>query len=211
MPALFPFQLPFEEGSSPYDPVHDTDVLDECLARLAEQYKNKPNIAAYVGILSRRLQLLEDTAWDILTLRRITSATGAQLDVLGKIVDQPRNGLGDPDYTNCIMAKVFCNRSSGSDEDIYTVFNYVLLPGLTQGIFYQLDCAFELVISNGVLPAPWNTIFLTFLRQARMAGVRGVLRYLNSPLNQSFTFAAHGGGPGPGLGFNQGKFASAYA
>lgn len=210
MPSVFPFLLPNDFGTYPVDPVQDTNVQTEAEARIYEQYKKKPKIQSMVDFLAARLQGMENMLWGVATLRFLSSATGAQLDLLGRVVGQNRNGLADSDYLNCILARIFCNRSSGAIPDIYNVFAFILQGAQTMSIPVSAAGGMELVIGGATLTAPWVTIFKQFLKDSRMAGIGAVLRYLNSPPGASFSFAGPGLTPGPGKGFNVGLFSSAY-
>lgn len=62
----------------------------EALGRLLYQFKNSENVCKLFCALFSEVQDLQDTCVDILDLRQLATATGAQLDVIGEIVGQDR-------------------------------------------------------------------------------------------------------------------------
>lgn len=73
-------QIPFEV----------IDYTEEARTRVTEQFKDKQIFDNYVQILTKGQIDLENTFKDLLQLRDIDSATGAQLDIIGRIVGQDR-------------------------------------------------------------------------------------------------------------------------
>jgi len=120
------FDASFDSGvtSTVPFPVVGVDVPDhiaQALARLPEQDKNKSRIAALLTSIVSPAQDLESALWQLLTQRFATTAIGSNLDSIGKLVGQPRNGLADVDYRTYIAARVSANRSSGLIEDLLKV------------------------------------------------------------------------------------------
>src|SRR5512133_111299 len=103
-------------------PVHITDHGDRAAARLLQQYRDGASIPALVRALSGGLQQVEDVLWDIRLRRAVSAAEGVQLDVLGRIVGQPREGRTDAVYRIWILARVRLNKGSGRPEDLLGVF-----------------------------------------------------------------------------------------
>lgn len=106
-----------------------TDHEEQALARLVSQFKGKVRIEGIIQTLCNGQQQIEDEFYKLLTLRWVSSATGAQLDIIGAIVGQPRQGSGDTAYRIAIRGKIGINTSDGTPEDAITVFQ--LLFGAT--------------------------------------------------------------------------------
>lgn len=85
----------------------------------------KPRIAALLRAYLRQVQIIEDTVWDVLDRYTITGADTARLDVLGRIVGQPRYWSDDEIYRAVIRGKIRANRSRGLTEDIVEVVQAV--------------------------------------------------------------------------------------
>jgi hypothetical protein len=102
-----------------------TDHIDQGVALLLEQFQGKPRIAALLTSLLRQVQDVEDAAWDVLTSRLISVAADAQLDALGKLVGEPRDGRDDGGYRVAITARIAVNRSSGTGPEIVAILKLV--------------------------------------------------------------------------------------
>ncbi len=124
---------------------------------------------------------------------------GASLDILGKVVGQPREGRDDAIYRTWVKARVKVNRSGGTGADLVSIFT-ALCPGLSVRLEERPPATFVLHIEGGAAPTP--TALASLLQLAKAAGVRGILEYLNAAPTASFSFAG-----GPGLGFGAGAFA----
>lgn len=72
----------------------DKDLLDEAHLRLLWQFRNSSNICEVLTALFTEIQLLFDTATDVLDERQLAKARGEQLNVLGRIVGQDRIVVG---------------------------------------------------------------------------------------------------------------------
>lgn len=99
---------------------------DDAVARLPEQYKDKSLLEALVRALANRTQALETVLFDLFENRSLYSAVGTQLDGIGQIVDQPRNGLTDDIYRIRIFAKIAQNVSKGTPEDLIRIFKLLM-------------------------------------------------------------------------------------
>lgn len=70
-----------------YEPI---DVIAQMKEDILVQYKDSPNLLSYIEALLTPFDELEQVLTDILNLRLISNATGAQLDILGELVGQRR-------------------------------------------------------------------------------------------------------------------------
>ena len=66
------------------------DYTEEARTRVTQQFVDKPVFDRYVQLLTKAQIDLENTFKDLLQLRDIDTATGAQLDIIGRIVGQDR-------------------------------------------------------------------------------------------------------------------------
>lgn len=87
---------------------------------------NENNIRKLLRVWLSGVQGLEYALQQLYTERNIDNAIGAQLDVLGVIVGQPRNGLIDDTYRRHIRARISANRSKGTLKDLLTVADLVV-------------------------------------------------------------------------------------
>lgn len=181
-------------------PTHVNDHADRAAARLTQQFREGASVPALVRALSGGYQQLEDVLWDIRLRRAVGAAEGEQLDVLGRIVGQAREGRTDAVFRIWILARVRLNKGSGRPEDILTVFAAVTQGLTTLALEEQYPAAFVLRI--GMSPAVSAAELATLLKSARAAAVYAILEAPNDVPANTFTLDT-----GPGL--DVGKLADA--
>jgi len=71
-------------------PYVTVDYLDVARSQITEQFKNKLVIDKYLQLLIYQQSGISQVFQDLLQKRSIDEATGAQLDIIGEIVGQPR-------------------------------------------------------------------------------------------------------------------------
>lgn len=164
------------------------------LARLIAQYVGKPRVEQILCIYLDQVQLVESMLWALITERTIETAVGTQLDGIGDIVGQERQGLSDDDYRPLLRARVRANNSEGTAPDVISVANAALDdPGLGE-IFLEFTgpASFELRITNEFV---FDEKILNKLVQAATAAGVGafVIVTLTAEANR-FVFADPGAG-----------------
>lgn len=182
-----PFTLPFSDFIE--SPLHDLQVVTEAVGRLVQQYKT-PKTEALIAALATPAQDLEDALIQVYTMRWIATAVGAQLDVLGEIVGQSRQGFLDDAYRLFIQSRVLVNRASGCPEELYAIFAPLLPAGATQALTYLGTASFLLTLGGAAVLDSLAAILAQLLRSARAAGVGGQLVW--SHLAPSATFTLDG-------------------
>lgn len=144
------------------------------------------NVKKLVTALITPFATLEAALLALLTQRGVDTAIGAQLDVLGKIVGQARNGLDDDDYRRYVRARISANRSQGVAEDLIKVAVLVLgnlaatIAVGTEGIATTYVNVTGITVTDGIA-----NILLEFLQDAVSAGVRPILgtKYVTDDLS----------------------------
>lgn len=94
------------------------DHTSEALARLTSQYDNATNLKALLQVDAERAQVLEEAIYGQLTKHWIADAEGLQLDKLGDILGEARQGRNDTDYRAALIVKAIFNTSSGTPNQI---------------------------------------------------------------------------------------------
>lgn len=175
-----------------------TDHAEEAPTLLLDQYKDKPRLKALLLSYIRRVQELEDAIWDVLTKRLIDNAEGAQLDVLGRIVGQRREGREDDVYRLYIGARIRINSSKGRADDILDVLALVESVPTSYTELYPASIAIEFLDATEAPP----TVLIDLARQAKPSGVRIGIVVPNAPVDQTFAFSdAVSGDNDPARGF----------
>lgn len=196
----FLFTLPAESAS--VDPDVEgvdgaiTDHEDRAVARLAQQYR-LPKLEAFLRALIGPMHDIELCAWQLYTERFVDTAIGAQLDLIGKVVGQPRLGYVDDEYRRLIRARITANRSDGVTEDLITVTVLVIDDDLAD-ITIEPQYPGAVVVRVSGVPVTDETadILITLLQRTVSGGVRVLFEYSTSPEAETFAFDG-----GTGLGF----------
>ncbi|MCK5643835.1 MAG: hypothetical protein KAJ19_23755, partial [Gammaproteobacteria bacterium] len=82
-----------------------TDYEDRAEGRLPGQFKDIELITALVRAVANEAQDLEDAGFPLFGLLDIDTMIGAQLDGIGDILTEPRNGQSDVNYRLALHAK----------------------------------------------------------------------------------------------------------
>jgi hypothetical protein len=99
-------------------PVKITNHVEQAKALLLYQFRNSPNIQKVVEIFHTQIQEVENEYFTLLESLGIDTAFGYALDVIGKEVQEFRQGRNDEDYRSAIITKIFINNSSGTPEEV---------------------------------------------------------------------------------------------
>lgn len=147
------------------------------------------NTEKLVAALATPAQALEDALWQLLVQRTVDTAIGVQLDVIGRVVGQSRDGLGDDSYRRYIRARISVNRSRGTLGDLLGVAKLVLL-GVTGARFEvetQTIATVVVRVPDIALADSIRDTLLYFLRLAKVAGVRVIVETNEEAPATSFT------------------------
>lgn len=150
-----------------------TDHVEQGLALLISQYARKPRVRALIASFLEQVQDLEDAAWDVMTSRLIGSAINAQLDALGKLVGEARDGRDDDGYRVAITARITVNRSCGTGPEIVSI---LALVDTDDFILRDVGPAsFRVDYGTPPLNASAGQEIPTLVSEARSAGVAAVV------------------------------------
>lgn len=159
-------------------PTKNTSHVAIGLGRLVSRYQGQPNITKLLTSYLKEVQAAENMLWDVLTLRNIASGVGDQLDQIGKIVGQPRDGLDDTGYRVAIGLRILANRSSGRTSDVQKLAQ-ALASGFTADLNGKVEYYEAPVYSFSV--GVWNQthpeIAASLFTEARAQTSRGVMHY----------------------------------
>jgi hypothetical protein len=160
------------------------DMVQRGLGRLIERWKDDPVLTALVRMALSRFQEAENAAQQVATLRGIDTASGQQLDNLGALVGQQRQGMSDADYRLRIRARLLINRSSGTTPELIAVFELLAPPGAVIAIRNESPATVVAAVDGAAVPnAPeLNAV----LQTAKAGGVRAILE--SSPADGSGMF-----------------------
>ncbi len=195
-PITFPFEFP-----GPYSPSVELESLegtglswipshgDADVALLLDQFQRKPRLVALIRALASEIQDLDDAAWQVLTERGLDNAIGAQLDMIGKVVDLARAGWDDEVYRGHLRAQILVLRSDATWPALLAILDVL-----------EVDVSLSMISEPGpasmliALGAPTDDdfpaaeLFLVIVR-AKAAGVRFVIEFPTFDVSESFTWA----------------------
>jgi len=122
LPALLSSPLEFEFPTGPGEIEAPGVACDLALARLLGQFSDSTALRQLICSLVSPLDELEDAVLDVHYNRWLAdTTTGVQLDVIGRIIREPRNGLDDATYRRALRTRVLINRSSGKLEELIEI------------------------------------------------------------------------------------------
>jgi len=115
----------FPPGSAGHSPYYIADITGDTLSLMIEQFKRSDNLKGVIEVFTEQLEETNDQADFLIMKRLISTAEGVQLDGIGEIVGEDRQGRSDDDYRVAIEFKVFINVSSGQPDVVMTVLKTV--------------------------------------------------------------------------------------
>jgi len=156
------------------------DWQERIRSRLYAQFRDMPNLQALADLIAAEAQQFEDAAQASLSIASANASTGAQLQLLGRLIGQPWASEMEPAYRLRIQARIKANRSSGTSDELYGVFLAMLGltgPGHAQVVPLPPGPAAILFRVLDVMDAPVAAVLLDFLYAAKVGGTRLVLEW----------------------------------
>jgi hypothetical protein len=173
-----------------------TDHEEQAYGLFLDQYAEKPRLAALLASYTQEIQELEDAIWAVRLGRFLDNAEGAQLDVIGKLVGERRDGRADNVYRILITAKIRVNWSRGRPNDVIAVVRIVQGAENTHRYVSVFPASFEIVFDNdfvesdrGFTAPELAQIIARLVRGARRAGVHSMVLAVNegeTPMQLSY-------------------------
>lgn len=154
------FQLPAftpsDAGTAP-GLVYNADHRGEAESRLLAQFDDAPKLHALVRALVGPLQTLEQAAFEVLEAFELGGAAGAQLDVVGGLVGESRQGRSDIAYRAYVQARILANSSDGAAGSIYGIARALLGEDvLSLKLTTRPSAHYDLDVAASSLRFPWD-------------------------------------------------------
>lgn len=182
LPAQFPWGLGADATAA------STATLESETFRLAQYIRGKPNMEAVLDAHGLSAEALAAAFTQLDTDRLTDNAFGAQLDLLGEIVGQPREGLSDADYRLRLQAKILLNRCSGTAEEILAIFTLLVPDATVIELRDYPPASFKLMLYAVTFTGSEAATLSKILNKARAAGVGSRLHYSMTLPADTFTF-----------------------
>jgi hypothetical protein len=165
-----------------------TDHTAEAIARLLQQFQGKPYIEGLITSLTDRVQELENVMFEIVDGFLLDTAVGEQLDVLGRIVNQPRAGRDDTTYRLWLKARILVNRGSGLPEEFIALGQLVLPDGTNFSVYEETHATVIISLNDEETDEDLIENLLQIARELKAGGVR-LLLFWHTSDDEGFTFA----------------------
>lgn len=182
--------------------VPDSIVIPDHVSRaqslLIEEFKRSTKLNQIVKAIVDPMQEIEYVGNDLYINRRLSQATGAQLDGIGEIVGEPREGRSDEDYKEAIEFRIFINTSNAEPETLIRALKFTTNASRVR--LWEVSSATIQMFTNGSF-IPDNLV--TIMEEIAAAGVN--IDYISTSLNTlPFSFDLDLAGDNPeGGGLNE--------
>jgi hypothetical protein len=175
--------------------VKQTDHAGDALSLLLSQYESAAVMRGLVSAFMAPIQDIEDQVEKLLTERGVDTAIGAQLDVLGAIVGEPRKSRTDELYRPWVKARVLVNRSGGEIDTALRITRMIVGRVREYVIEYVplYPAAFRIAVTGGGFTDEGVTLahdLQAILLEAAPVGVGVELTYSLWEDALTFTFAS---------------------
>ncbi len=150
-------------------PAPITDHIDQALGKLIMRFQGKPRFAAWVAARVRQVQKLEDAIQVVIGSRDVDTCDETRLEIIGKIVGQPRRGTTLEQFRMYVKARIKVNRSRGRIRDLKQIATMLVGPvTYWEGApaYFQIEASTPI---DPVLSDP--NVAAELLREAKAAGV----------------------------------------
>lgn len=105
--------------------IKPTDISANGSARLLPQFSKSTKLQGLLESLLGGAQPTEDTLFEVMSKTGIDTATGVQLDLIGKLLGLRRSDKTDEVYRTSLYAQIALNSAKGSPESIINLTKIV--------------------------------------------------------------------------------------
>lgn len=177
------------------------DHVDNGLQRVLSQFDKSPNLRGCLGVLLLQVQELENTLLDLFLSRTLEGASGEQLDTIGRIVGEPRGGLGDGDYRRFLQVRIAVNFSQGERDRLTDI---IALATGSDDVHFQPNYPAAFIVSYTVATPLSDAVRARVLKALEDATGSGIGYNLVEATDDYFGFAEDD----DALGFDEGTFST---
>lgn len=137
--------------------VYQPDHAGEAESRLLAQFDDSAKLHALVRALVSPLQELEQAAFGVLGAFDLATVVGAQLDVVGGLVGEARQGRGDAHYRAYVQARVLANSADGRASTLYQIARTLLGENaLSLHLVIVPPAHYDFEVAATALALPWD-------------------------------------------------------
>lgn len=159
-------------------------------------FRERRVIKMLIAVAVKQLQLLENETWKVIEGRTLDGSVGVQLDMLGALVGEKRDGRSDVDYVEAIKLRILINRSTGKVHELIKIMT-VAADG-NECKYFDWPAANYGIIFAGTFAAV--KALVRAVSEADPQGVSGCVFYSEASLDLCFTFGHSDGSLGSEIG-----------
>lgn len=168
-----------------------TDHAQRAVDRLHAQHKGKANLELLVRTLATPTQEIENQLFLVWVAKRIDTATGIELDAVGSLVNEPRDGRTDSDYRRILRAVIRANRSKARILDVIETARLVLTSSptsqlLVESVPHKTVC---LEVHGVAIPESLASDVFRLVERSVDGGTRLLVKYATDVDAEMFAFA----------------------
>jgi hypothetical protein len=163
------------------------DQVQQGKDRLVTQWTDKPTVQGLLKSYLENVQTVEDIYEQLLDERSVFTAIGAQLDVVGTLVGEARDGKDDAAYRQAILNRIAINNADGTPEKVIEIL-ITITGSTTAHVFEHYPANIHAFVSG----SPSNSV-AEALQEITSAGVSarlmfdgGVDSYIGATAEQTF-------------------------
>ncbi len=180
--------------------IKKTNHVLEAVGNFVEQFKGKSKLAAYLTTFIEQVQDLEDAFFQVLEERGVETSTGVQLDGLGEVIGEEREGRTDGIYRQAIKGRIVLNVDDSSTEDVIRLISVIASDKKAHLVEYY-PAGFTITIDAPVYLSNFDPVQAgKTLQSGKPAGVKAQLIYYPWGVKKFDS---------PDFGFDKGKFGGA--
>lgn len=168
--------------------VASKDYAARYVGLLLTQFRWKPRIEGLLQAFIAESQETENMLNALYRAFSLADAVGDQLDLLGSLLQVPREGWPDAVYRTRLRVEILILASNGTPEDLLGIIVAAISPGVEFTYEEQYPGSVVVEIVDAV-PEFLPPEVLRFLNRARDVGVRIGLVHTTTDAANSFTFA----------------------
>lgn len=125
------------------------DLIADGLNQMISFWSDKPIAQGIIKTKLQEIQKLEDLAFQLLTERSVTTAVGEQLNVIGYLVGEERQGRQDEPFREAILLRISLNRSDGTPPVILDILNSITESPIPN-IYEHFPASFHAYVDRNV-------------------------------------------------------------
>lgn len=147
----------------------DYDFQEHAESLILPQFKNSPRLKEFVKALISPAQQSLDGVNQINSAYDLRTAVGQQLDVLGTLLNTPRNNRYDEDYRAVLKGRILVNNATGSASNFISLLKLALgdiqfqvieqFPATVRVFIYSPQNVIDEQLVNDIVPIGVQGIF----------------------------------------------------